>query len=98
MERASSTIVLSRSDVLRLLDHDACIAAVEAAFRAEANGGILPAGVLGTHADGGGFHVKAAGLGGDRSYYAAKVNANFPSNPSRYGLPTIQGLLSLSDA
>lgn len=98
MERASSTLVLSRSNVLSLLDPDACIAAVEAAFRAESRGEVLAAGVLGTHADAGGFHVKAAGLIGDRAYYAAKVNANFPSNPKRHGLPTIQGLLSLFDA
>jgi len=98
MERARSTLVLSRSDVLSLLDPDACIAAVESAFRAEASDGIVSAGVLGTHVDGGGFHVKAAGLVDNGAYYAAKVNANFPSNPTRHGLPTIQGLLSLFDA
>jgi ornithine cyclodeaminase/alanine dehydrogenase-like protein (mu-crystallin family) len=33
-----------------------------------------------------------------RAYFAAKVNANFPENPSRRGLPTIQGVLALFDA
>jgi ornithine cyclodeaminase/alanine dehydrogenase-like protein (mu-crystallin family) len=34
-------------------------------------------------------------LGDD--YFAAKVNANFPGNPSGFGLPTVQGLLILMD-
>ena len=95
-----STLVLTRSDVRALLDMDACIAAVDAAFRAHAMGATLPPGVLGTHVPGGGFHVKTAGLGaaGARSYFAAKINANFPANPARRGLPTIQGVISLHDA
>lgn len=94
------TLVLTRSDVRALLDLDACIAAVDAAFRAHAMGATLPPGVLGTHVPGGGFHVKTAGLGGAgaRSYFAAKINANFPGNPALNGLPTIQGLISLHDA
>jgi ornithine cyclodeaminase/alanine dehydrogenase-like protein (mu-crystallin family) len=46
----------------------------------------------------GGFHIKAAGLRGDRGYFAAKLNANFPGNPARHALPTIQGLVVLSDS
>jgi alanine dehydrogenase len=46
---------------------------------------------------GGGFHVKAALLPGPRSYFAAKVNGNFPDNPRRSGLPSIQGLIVLCD-
>jgi ornithine cyclodeaminase/alanine dehydrogenase-like protein (mu-crystallin family) len=30
-------------------------------------------------------------------YFAAKVNSNFPANPTSHGLPTIQGVLTLSD-
>jgi len=45
----------------------------------------------------GGFHVKAAGLPLARLYVAVKVNANFPENGPRRGLPTIQGVLALSD-
>jgi alanine dehydrogenase len=92
------TLLLSRADVHALLDMDSCIAAVERAFQAQADGATLPAGVLATHAPGGGFHVKAAGLTGDRAYYAAKINANFPGNPARNGLPTIQGVVALFDA
>jgi ornithine cyclodeaminase/alanine dehydrogenase-like protein (mu-crystallin family) len=92
--------VLTRGDVRALLDMDACIAAVAAAFRAQAAGATLPSGVLGTHVPGGGFHVKTAGLGraGARSYFAAKINANFPGNRALHGLPTIQGVISLHDA
>src|SRR5512133_2372865 len=75
-----------------------CIDAVEAAFVAAATGRTIPAGVLGNHVDGGGFHVKTAGLLGEPAYFAAKINANFPENPSRSGRPTIQGILVLYDA
>jgi ornithine cyclodeaminase/alanine dehydrogenase-like protein (mu-crystallin family) len=33
-----------------------------------------------------------------RHYFAAKVNGNFPENPARRGLPTIQGVVVLCDA
>ncbi|HEU4788016.1 MAG TPA: hypothetical protein VFS57_11415, partial [Gemmatimonadaceae bacterium] len=94
----SVTLILTRSDVETLLDLDSCIAAVENAFRAEALGHTLPAAMLGTRAPLGSFHVKSAGLLGASKYYAAKVNANFPSNPARHGLPAIQGVISLHDA
>jgi ornithine cyclodeaminase/alanine dehydrogenase-like protein (mu-crystallin family) len=54
--------------------------------------------VLGAHVEGGGFHVKTAGLLEGRPLFAAKVNANFPGNPARFGLPTIQGVVALFDA
>ena len=94
------TLVLTRRDVRALLDMDACIAAVDAAFRAHAEGATLRPGVLGTHVPDGGFHVKTAGLRGasGRWYFAMKINANFPGNPARNGLPTIQGVISLHDA
>ena len=90
----AGTLLLSRSDVERLLTPDACIAAVEDAFRRLALGETSPPGILGMHAGAGSFHVKAARLGG---VFAAKLNANFPGNPAR-GLPTIQGVVVLSDA
>lgn len=89
------TLVLSRTDVHALLTLPDCIDAVEQAFRAHAEGRTFGPGVLSVHAADGGFHVKAAGLGG---YFAAKVNANFPGNPARFGRPTIQGTVVLSDA
>jgi alanine dehydrogenase len=86
------TLLLGRADVERLLPVGACIEAVEEAFRDHALGKVPAPGILGMHASGGGFHVKAGFLG---RYFAAKVNANFPGNT---GLPTIQGAVILFDA
>ena len=96
--RSASTLILSRRDVLELLTLHDCIDAVEHAFRLHADGRTLGPGVLGVPAADGGFHIKAAGLIGERSYFAAKTNANFPDNPRRFGLPAIQGTVVLADA
>lgn len=94
----TATLVLTGRDVRALLDLDECISSVEAAFRDHAEGRSFPSGVLGIHAGAGGFHIKAAGLARGRPYFAAKLNANFPDNPKRFGLPTIQGVVALCDA
>ncbi|HKZ04280.1 MAG TPA: ornithine cyclodeaminase family protein [Methylomirabilota bacterium] len=91
-------LILSRRDVLDLLSLPDCIEAVEAAFRAHAEARVLGPGVLAVHAAAGSFHIKAAGLIGERSYFAAKTNGNFPDNPRRHGLPTIRGTVVLADA
>jgi ornithine cyclodeaminase/alanine dehydrogenase-like protein (mu-crystallin family) len=88
----NGALLLGRADVERLLTPDACIAAVEQAFRQHALGKVPSPGILGMHAAAGGFHVKAGFL---REYFAAKINANFPGN---IGLPTIQGAVLLFDA
>jgi ornithine cyclodeaminase/alanine dehydrogenase-like protein (mu-crystallin family) len=95
--RHAPALLLSRSDIAALVDIDACLAAVESAFRAHAEGRLLGPASLAVMAEGGGFHVKAAGLRGEPGYFAAKTNANFPGNPAR-GLPTIQGVVTLCDA
>jgi alanine dehydrogenase len=92
-----STLFLQRSEVAQLLDLDTCIPAVEDAFRAYSEHRVIPPGVLSTHVDQGAFHIKAAGLQLDRTYYAAKINGNFPRN-YLIGLPTIQGVIVLCDA
>jgi alanine dehydrogenase len=93
-----STIFLSRSDVERLLTPEVCAAAVERAFGQLAEGAVPPPAILAMHAEHGSFHVKAGLLTAGRSYFAAKLNANFPENGRRHGLPTIQGAVILSDA
>jgi alanine dehydrogenase len=54
--------------------------------------------VLAIHASDGGFHIKAGLLELGRPYFVAKVNANFPQNTKRFGLPLIQGVIVLCDA
>ena len=83
--------ILSRRQVLELLSLRDCIAAVENAFRLHAGGRTLGPGVLGVPAARGGFHIKAAGLLGPRSYFAAKTNANFPDNPNASACPQSAG-------
>src|SRR5258706_10379914 len=94
----ANALLLSRADVERLLTPDVCIAAVEDAFRRLGEGSVPPPAILAMHADDGSFHVKAGLLALDRPYFAAKVNANFPQNGARHGLPTIQGAVLLFDA
>jgi alanine dehydrogenase len=89
---------LSRGAVAALLDLEACIEAVDAGLRAQASGRAGPSGVLGIEARAGRFHIKAAWIDLGRSYFAAKVNGNFPLNTERYGLPRIQGAIVLCDA
>lgn len=96
--KTEGTLILKRSDVAALLGVEECIAAVEQAFRLHAEGKALPPGVLGIHARTGGFHIKAGLLDLNRSYFAAKTNANFPENARRFGLPLIQGVIVICDA
>jgi alanine dehydrogenase len=95
--KTSGTLLLRRSEVAKLLSLEECIGAVEQAFRRRGEGKMAPAGVLGTHTEGGGFHIKTA-LDTTRGYFAAKLNGNFPGNPQHNGLPTIQGVIVLCDA
>ena len=80
------TLFLNRDEIVKLLTIDDCIDAVERVFR---DGGEATSIGLGH------FHVKAAIVG---NRCAVKVNGNFPGNPERYGLPTIQGLIMLADS
>jgi ornithine cyclodeaminase/alanine dehydrogenase-like protein (mu-crystallin family) len=87
--------------VHRVLDPDTARLAVEAAFRASTSPGATPPVTAGLHAPAGTFHVKSAietPSSGQRRHFVAKINANFPGNTGRHGLPTIQGLLTLFDA
>jgi len=91
-------LLLTPREIQSLLTLDECMGAVEHAFRAYGEGRVVPPAVLSMHTAAGGFHVKAGLLGLDRLYFAAKVNGNFPENSSRFGLPTIQGVIVLCDA
>jgi len=95
---SSDILFLSSRDVRDILTLDECIAAVEHAFRVHGEGKTIPPSALGLHVPDGGFHIKAGMLSLSRNYFAAKVNANFPGNPERFMLPTIQGIIVLFDA
>lgn len=88
------TRVLTREDVASLLSLRELIDAVEDVLRRHGEGAIAAPQSLGTAVEHGGFHVKTAVT----DVYVAKVNANFPGNPSRHGLPTIQGVVAVFDA
>jgi ornithine cyclodeaminase/alanine dehydrogenase len=89
--KSHGTLLLSRSEVADLLSIEESIAAVERVFQLYGEGKTQPPGILGVHADDGAFHIKAGLLKLDRSFFAAKINANFPQNVNRFGLPLIQG-------
>jgi alanine dehydrogenase len=94
----SLTLVLSRNYIATIASPADYFQAVEDAFRALAVDAIrsLPVG----HVPGvdGAFHIKAAVTESDLRLAAVKINGNFPRNPQRSGLPTIQGCIALADA
>ena len=96
--KSGEILLLTSLEIQTLLTLDECIGAVEHAFREYGEGRAVPPAVLSMHTRDGEFHLKAGLLKLDRSYFAAKVNGNFPENSSRFGLPTIQGVIVLCDA
>lgn len=96
--KSEGTLLLSRSEVADLLSIEEYIAAVERVFHLYGEGRTQTPGILGVHAHDGGFHIKAGVLELDRPFFAAKINANFPQNANRFGLPLIQGVIVLADA
>lgn len=92
------TLLIKRNEVRSLLTIEACIAGVEQAFNLRALGRAEAPGILGIHARDGGFHIKAGILSLGIEYFVSKTNANFPLNMKRNGLPTIQGVIVVSNA
>lgn len=92
------TLLLDGARVKDLLSIEDCIRGVEEAFRLRATGKANVPALLGVHANEGGFHIKAGILDLGRKYFVSKINANFPNNRKRKGLPTIQGIVVVSDA
>lgn len=97
MMKTEGTLLLKGSEVAKLLGIEECMDAVESAFKLHAEGKTAPPGILAVHAQEGSFHIKAGCLELGRSYFAAKVNANYPQNRKRFGLPLIQGIIVLCD-
>jgi alanine dehydrogenase len=94
---AEPTLLLSRSEVARLLTMAECTDAVEKMFRQLGEGRLPAPGILGIKSERGGLHIKAALLPGARDYIVAKLNTNFPRNRAEHHLPTIQGLIVVCD-
>ena len=90
--------ILSRRDIVSLMDCAAYLDAVETAFRACSSGTAEAPPPMHIALANGGFHTKGAFIDLDRGYVAMKVNGNFPGNPRERGLPTIQGAVLLFDA
>lgn len=91
------TLLIGRTTVSSLLGISECMTAVEEAFKAWATGRAATPAILGVHASGGGFHIKAGILNLSRRYFVAKLNANFPDNGVHQS-PTIQGVIAVCDA
>ncbi len=91
------TLILSRSEIATALSMAECIRAVEDAFALAARARMTVPPVVHIPSSDGAFHVKSAAYRSDPYYVAVKVNGNFPANPERHGLPTIQGAIVLSD-
>ena len=97
MNSPVGTLVLTRRDIAGLMGPDDWLAAVETGFRASAQGKAHSPPPMHIGGLGGAFHAKAASLQLDRLHVALKLNGNFPANPQRFGLPTIQGAILLCD-
>ncbi|HJQ60729.1 MAG TPA: ornithine cyclodeaminase family protein [Vineibacter sp.] len=92
-------VMLSRTDIARLMDFPGYVEAVEAAFVAAAAGRAIAPPASSMDVPGGAFHAKGAAIlaAGD-AVVAIKINGNFPGNPAANGLPTVQGVIYLADA
>jgi len=90
-------LVLSRSDITRLMAYEDYVVAVEAAFVAAENGRAVAPPAAALHVPDGSFHAKGAALLGEGAVTAIKINGNFPGNPVANGLPTVQGVIYLAD-
>jgi alanine dehydrogenase len=95
--KSEAALLLSRSEVARLLTIPECIDAVETMFRLLGEGKLPAPGILGIKSKQGGLHVKAGLFPGERDYIVAKLNTNFPRNRAEHDLPTIQGLIVVCD-
>ena len=97
--RASSEIVLlSGHDLRRLLDPKVVIEALREAYAALADNPGDQGRSVGFMIDGGSVHVKSGLLPGSHLAFASKVNVNLPDNWKLRQLPTIQGMVVVSDA
>jgi ornithine cyclodeaminase/alanine dehydrogenase-like protein (mu-crystallin family) len=91
-------LLIDRRTISNLMRPADYLEAVETGFGSHARGQAETPPPMHIHGVDGGFHAKGAALGGDVPYAALKLNGNFPHNPKRNNLPTIQGAILLCDA
>jgi ornithine cyclodeaminase/alanine dehydrogenase len=92
-----SLLILSRTDIARVMDFSGYVDAVENAFCAAVEGRAVAPPASALHVPNGSFHAKGAALLGDGAKVAIKINGNFPGNPAANALPTVQGIIYLAD-
>jgi alanine dehydrogenase len=92
-------LLLSRNDVISLLDMKDCLAAVETAFAEHARGqAVMPQRAAIKIEDKHGLFLgMPAYIGGDQDALGLKVVTVYPDNPAQHDLPTTLGTLMLCD-
>jgi ornithine cyclodeaminase/alanine dehydrogenase-like protein (mu-crystallin family) len=91
-------VLLSGHDLRRLLDPKVVVETLREAYAALADNRGDQGRSVGFMIDGGSIHVKSGLLPGSHLAFASKVNVNLPDNWKLRQLPTIQGLVVVSDA
>lgn len=91
-------VLLSGRDLQRLLRPETTVAALRETYAALADSRGDQGRSVGFTVEGGSIHVKSGLLPGSHLAFASKVNVNLPENAKLRGLPTIQGIVVVSDA
>src|SRR3954451_16614474 len=95
---ASEIVLLSGHDLQRLLKPKIVIEALRETYSALADHRQDQGRSLAFMIDGGSIHVKSGLLPGSHRAFASKLNVNLPDNRKLRQLPTIQGVVVISDA
>jgi alanine dehydrogenase len=94
----AAVLLLSGRDLQRVLRPEIAIPALREAYAALAHHRGDQGRSVGFTVEGGSIHVKSGLLPGSHLAFASKVNVNLPENAKLRGLPTIQGIVVVSDA
>src|SRR5258708_10049813 len=94
----SEIVLLSGHDLQRLLNPKVVIEALREAYAARADSQGDQGRSVGFMTEGGSINVKSSPLPGSHLAFASKVNVNLPDNWKLRQLPTIQGMVVVSDA
>ena len=95
--KAPGTLLLNRREIASLLTLGEYIQLVEEAFKSYSRREILTPGLLHVDSGDGEFHIKAGGIVLEKPYFGLKSNGSFFQNRTRFGMPSIQGTILLSD-